>query len=471
VAFRTVGCRLNQCETAQMQEALHVAGFRVVGWEERADVRVVNTCTVTAKSDRTCRHEIHSAKRLDPRCLLAVTGCLAQVAPESVAAIPGVDLVVGNPDKNRLAEHLVASLGRHPGDWAAGATVKAGSGPTAAAAAAAPGSATVAVSAHAGRPEFESEAFCRFHGRTRAFLKVQTGCDAACAYCIVPLARGPARSLPQAAILEQMRRLASYGYREVVLTGIDLGSWGRDRAEGSLADLLAALVGEETPCTPGDGRPLTQRYRLSSVEPLEVDDALIEVFESSGDSLARHFHVPLQSGADSVLARMGRPYTGAQYLEVVHGLARRLPDSALGADVIVGFPGETEAEFAETLSLVEASPLTYLHVFGYSDRPGTRAAAMEPKVHPEVIKERSERLRALGARKKAAFGAAMAGSEQTVLVLEERAADGRLVGLTGNYLQVLLDGGRTPANRFVRVRLDRSPADGLWEALLLERER
>jgi threonylcarbamoyladenosine tRNA methylthiotransferase MtaB len=202
-----------------------------------------------------------------------------------------------------------------------------------------------------------------------------------------------------------------------------------------------------------------------------VNEALIAVVESSGDRLARHFHLPLQSGADSVLARMGRPYSAARYLEVALGLARRLPDSALGADVIVGFPGETEAEFAETLALVEASPLTYLHVFGYSDRPGTRAAAMEPKVRPEVIKERSERLRALGARKKAAFCAAMAGTEQTVLLLEEQAADGRLVGLTGNYLQVLSDGGKTPANQFVRVRLDRPSADGLWEVTILESRR
>jgi threonylcarbamoyladenosine tRNA methylthiotransferase MtaB len=426
VAFRTVGCRLNQCDTAQMQDALHVAGFRVVDWEERADVRVVNTCTVTAKSDRTCRHEIHSAKRLDPRCLLAVTGCLAQVAPETVATIPGVDLVVGNPDKHRLAEHLMASLGHRPGDPAGAA----------------------------------SESVCRFHGRTRAFLKVQTGCDSACAYCIVPLARGPACSLPQASVLQQVRRLEADGYREVMLTGIDLGSWGRDRREGSLADLLGMLL--------RDG-PSSLRYRLSSLEPLELDDALLARFESSEDRLARHFHLPLQSGSDAVLARMGRPYTSARYLDVVRGLTRRLPDTALGADVIVGFPGEAEAEFEETLALVEASPLTYLHVFGYSDRPGTRAAAMEPKVRPEVIKERSERLRGLGACKRAAFGAAMAGSEQTVLVLAEQAADGRLIGLTGNYLRVLVDGRRTSANQLVRMRLDRPSAGGLWEATLLER--
>jgi threonylcarbamoyladenosine tRNA methylthiotransferase MtaB len=461
VAFRTVGCRLNQCDTAQMQDALHVAGFRVVDWEERADVRVVNTCTVTARSDRTCRHEIHSAKRLDPRCLLAVTGCLAQVAPEKVATIPGVDLVVGNPDKHRLAEHLMASFARRPGDSAEPAP---GATSAAHAAGTAPpvpkATAAFAVSAPVTALEPQSESFCRFPGRTRAFLKVQTGCDSACAYCIVPLARGPACSLPQASVLQQVRRLEADGYREVVLTGIDLGSWGRDRQEGSLADLLGMLL--------RDG-PSSVRYRLSSLEPLELDDALLGRFESSEDRLARHFHLPLQSGSDAVLARMGRPYTSAQYLDVVRGLTRRLPHTALGADVIVGFPGETEAEFEETLALVEASPLTYLHVFGYSDRPGTRAAAMEAKVRPEVIRERSERLRGLGACKRAAFGAAMAGSEQTVLVLAGQAADGRLIGLTGNYLRVLVDGRRTSANQLVRMRLDRPSAGGLWEATLLER--
>jgi threonylcarbamoyladenosine tRNA methylthiotransferase MtaB len=277
--------------------------------------------------------------------------------------------------------------------------------------------------------------------------------------------------MPKAAVLEQVRRLESHGYREVVLTGIDLGSWGQDSDEGALADLLKCLMGGDNP----DGEEADDlpqhRYRLSSVEPLEVDDSLIEVVESSGDLVARHFHLPLQSGADSVLARMGRPYSGAQYLDVVRRLAGRLPGSALGADVIVGFPGETEREFDQTLSLVEASPLTYLHVFGYSDRPGTRAAAMGPKVPPEVIKVRSERLRSLGARKKAAFRATVAGSAQVALVLDERASDGRMVGLTGNYVKVLVEGATTLVNRFVRVRLERSLEDGRWESTLIETQR
>jgi threonylcarbamoyladenosine tRNA methylthiotransferase MtaB len=460
VAFSTVGCRLNQCETAQMQEALATAGFKVVDWGQPADVRIVNTCTVTARSDRTCRHEIHVAKRLDPDCLLAVTGCFAQVAPEAVAAIPEVDLVVGNPDKQSLATHLAAALqSRADGQTCAS---------------------SITVSPYADRPDFESQYFTHFHGRTRAFLKIQTGCDCHCSYCIVPQARGPARSLPRADVLRQVALLTSQGYREIVLTGIDLGSWGRDTGEGALAELLTLLL-DDAPGTAGAARETGAvsdseaagrlgRLRLSSVEPLELGAALLDVVERSGHRMARHFHLPLQSGADSVLARMGRPYSGAQYLEVAHSLAQRLPGAAIGADVIVGFPGETEAEFEQTLALVQASPLTYLHVFGYSDRPGTAAATMQPKIRPEVIKERSERLRDLGASKKAAFRGRLVGSEQKVLVLDERADDRHLVGLTGNYMEVLVRDGEGQQNEFVRVRLDRPLPSGRWETTLLKRE-
>ena len=383
VAFRTIGCKLNQCETAQMQQALLAEGYRLVDWDEPATIRVINTCTVTARSDRTCRHQIRLAKRLDPGCLLAVTGCLAQVDPGTVAAIPGVDLVLGNPDKLRLADFLRRHLE---------SKAVAHSQPKP----------TVCVSPYAGSLSFEKEVLVSFPGYTRAFLKIQTGCDSSCTYCIVPRARGPARSMPLTQVLAQVRSLAASGYREVVLTGIDLGSWGRDTGEGSLADLLRVLVAESA----------VDRYRLSSVEPLEMDAALLDVIEAAGERVAQHFHLPLQSGSDSVLRRMGRPYSAAEYLEVVRSVAARFPEAALGADVIVGFPGETEEEFQETLAFVADSPLTYLHVFSYSDRPGTPAAAMKPKVQPEVIQERNARLRALGQEKKTAFRTRLVGTEQ-----------------------------------------------------------
>jgi len=436
VAFRTIGCRLNQCETAQMQEALLTAGYRLVDWDRPATVRVINTCTVTAKSDRTCRHEIRAAKRFDPDCLMVVTGCFAQVSPEAAATVSGVDLVLGNLDKLRLAERLAEHLAERPA------------------------TPVVAVTPYPQNPCFQSGLFNRFQGYTRAFLKIQNGCDSSCAYCIVPRARGPARSMRRAEVFEQVRLLAARGYREVVLTGIDLGSWGRDTGEGTLAGLVDVLLAEG-----GVGR-----YRLSSIEPLEVDAALLDVIGQGGDRVAHHFHLPLQSGSDAVLRRMGRPYSTVEYLEVVTELARRFPDATLGADVIAGFPGETDEEFEQTLTLIEQSMLNYLHVFSYSDRPGTRAASMGPKISPETLHERSMRLIAQGARKKAAFRGSLRGTEQRALVLKERAPDGRSVGLTGNYMEVLVAGGDDMVNEFARVRLLGSLPDGRCECDLLRVE-
>jgi threonylcarbamoyladenosine tRNA methylthiotransferase MtaB len=458
VAFRTIGCKLNQCETAQMQEALAAEGYQLVDWDAPADVRVINTCTVTSRSDKTCRNEIRHAKRLDPECIVAVTGCYAQVDARAVAAIPGVDLVLGNLDKQHLAAHLRHRLGIAGAGETAGApeapAVRAGGlrGENPAP--------LVSVSPYDDAARFEGESFSHFYGYTRAFLKIQNGCDSRCAYCIIPLARGPARSMPKEEVLAQVNLLAARGYREVVLTGIDLGSWGRDTGEGSLADLLRVLV----------GRGRVGRYRLSSIEPLETDDALQQVIFEAGDRVAHHFHLPLQSGSDSVLRRMNRPYTTGQYLEVLEALARRFPEAALGADLITGFPGETEEEFKDTLSFVEHLPLTYLHVFSYSDRPGTAASALRPKVSPETIHERTMLLRALGERKKTAFRGRLVGTEQRVLVLNSRAADGRLVGLSGNYVEILLEGDDSLLNRFAWTRLHSILDDGRCEGTLVRVE-
>jgi threonylcarbamoyladenosine tRNA methylthiotransferase MtaB len=454
VAFRTIGCKLNQCETAQMQETLLAGGYRLVGWDTPADIRVVNTCTVTAKSDRTCRHEIRLAKRLDPASTVVVTGCYAQIDPQTVAAIPGVDLVLGNLDKLRLAERLAEHESAEPAESAAGKPA-------------------LIVTPYPEHPEFEGEFFSHFYGYTRAFLKIQTGCDSRCAYCVIPLARGPARSMAKADVLSEVDLLAERGFREVVLTGINLGSWGSDTGEGSVADLLEALLERGDASAPGQTvsqRGAIGRYRLSSIEPLEVDEALMDIAARAGDRVAHHFHLPLQSGSDSVLRRMDRPYTAVEYLAVVTALARRFPDAAIGADVIAGFPGETEAEFLETLAFIERAPLTYLHVFSYSDRPGTKASALRPKVAPDIIHERSLRLRALGERKNASFYSTLRGTTQRVLVLKERDADGRLVGITGNYLEVLVDGDNEWMNRFAEVRLEESRDDGRWTAAVLSVE-
>ena len=465
VAFRTIGCKLNQCETAQMQETLLAEGYLLVAWDSAADIRVVNTCTVTAKSDRTCRHEIRVAKRLDPDSTVVVTGCYAQIDPAAVAAIPGVDLVLGNLDKLRLADHLAHVAGSARAGAAAGA--QQATGP-------AEHHPALSVTPYPEHPEFEGEFFSHFYGYTRAFLKVQTGCDSRCAYCIIPIARGPARSMPLADVLGEIDLLTGRGFREVVLTGINLGSWGRDTSEGTVADLLEVLLGAtRDAAADADAGPAPNaigRYRLSSIEPLEVDGALMAVIEGAGHRVARHFHLPLQSGSDAVLRRMNRPYTTAEYLAVVAELAQRFPDAAIGADLIVGFPGETDAEFEETAAFIEQTPLTYLHVFSYSDRPGTRASEMRPKVSPDKIHERSARLRALGERKNVAFRDRLRGTTQRVLVLKERDTGGRLVGITGNYAEVLLEGDDSLMNRFAMVRLVEPGDDGGWTAALLGRE-
>lgn len=450
MAFRTIGCKLNQCDTAQMQEALVAAGFRVVGWDQPADVRVINTCTVTAKSDRTCRREIRLAKRLDPDSVVVVTGCYAQVNPDAVTTIPEVNLVLGNVDKPRLAQHLDRFMRRAPAS-ATEAGVKPGNGSRPS------GGVFTAVSAYPDRPSFDGEFISQYHGHTRAFLKIQTGCNSRCSYCIIPLARGPARSMPRVEVIEQVRLLAQRGFREVVLTGINLGSWGRDTGEGSLAELLRDLAAIDGPL----------RFRLSSIEPLEVVPELLSATEDAGDRMAHHFHLPLQSASDAVLRNMNRPYTSADYLTIIGDVARRFPDAALGADVIVGFPGETDRDFADTVTFVERAPLTYIHVFTYSDRPGTAASAMKAKVHPETIHERSVHLRALGEHKRTAFLERMTRTEQRALILRERSHDGRLVALTGNYMEALVAGDDSLMNRFAHVQLERQGADGRWEATLL----
>lgn len=442
VAFRTLGCKLNQCETAQMEEALTAQGYRVVTWEKPAAYRVVNTCTVTAKTDRTCRHEIRRAMRRDPGSRVVVTGCYAQVAPEKVAAIPGVALVLGNPDKFRLADYLEDI----PAEGSSSPKTGGRSDQP-----------CVAVTPYADSPAFEGDFFTHFSGYTRAFLKVQNGCDASCSYCVIPAARGPSRSMHASEVLAQVRLLADQGYQEVVLTGIHMGSWGRDTGEGGLADLLAILA------THG----AVPRYRLSSTEPMEIDDDVLAVMRTHADRFAHHFHVPLQSGSSEILRRMNRPYGTEQYARRVQSMRQTFPDAAIGADVIVGFPGETEAHFQETFELVAGLPLTYLHVFAYSDRPGTRASKMASKVPPEVIEDRSFRLRALGVHKRQTFEERFRGNELPALLLGQRSPDGRLTALTGNYIEVLVEADDRLINRFIYVRPDSIRPEGGWMGSLL----
>jgi threonylcarbamoyladenosine tRNA methylthiotransferase MtaB len=426
IAYATLGCRLNQVDSQQLQSLLEARGFRTVDIDQRADVVVVNTCAVTARAELSDRRAIHRAARVSPGARVVVTGCWAQTSPAAVAAVPGVDLVVGNADKARLPallerlldDELRSTPRVHVADITAAREIDAG--PTA-----------------------------RVRGRSRAFVKIQDGCQHRCAFCIVPFARGASRSLRPQTVLDRVRALVEAGHPEVVLTGVDLGHYGADLLpRTSLAALLRALVEVER----------LRWLRLSSMLPAYFTDDVLEVV-TGAPVVAPHFHVPLQSGSDHVLRRMRRPYSARMYRALIERLAAAIPGVGLGADVIAGFPGESEADFAETQALVRDLPLSYLHVFPYSGRRQTDAARLPGQVDRAQIGRRGRALRELGTAKNAAFRRAMVGRLYDALVLETRdPATGGLVGLTGNYVEVVVDGPDTMMRTMTRLRV--TQADG-----------
>jgi threonylcarbamoyladenosine tRNA methylthiotransferase MtaB len=428
VAFTTLGCKLNQYDTAELQSLLEARGLRAVPFEEPAQLYVINTCTVTARADHSGRQAIHRAVARNPDAVVVVTGCYAQTNPDAVARIPGVDVVLGTQDRYALPG-LLADLKKR-----ARPLVRVGD-----------------PFASARMPVIPVRRFVS--GHTRAFLKVQDGCQHRCSFCIVPFARGGSRSRPVAFVVDQLEGLVAAGYREVVLTGVDLGHYGWDLTpRTTLAALVRRLL---------DVRGLG-RLRLSSILPAYFSEALTETV--AGDArVCRHLHVPLQSGSDRVLRAMRRPYNVRLYRDLVERLASRLPDLGLGTDVITGFPGESAAEFEQTEALVGALPFTYLHVFSYSDRRGTEAARLAaPRVPAGEVRRRTARLRRLGAARGRAFRAAHVGRDVDVLVLEHReGAAGALVGLTGNYLEVAFAGPGDLARGFARVRVTGLDGDRL----------
>jgi threonylcarbamoyladenosine tRNA methylthiotransferase MtaB len=419
VAFETLGCKLNQYDTTEVQALLESGGFRTVPFETPAQVYVINTCTVTARADHSGRQAIRRAVQRNPEAVVVVTGCYAQTNPDAIAAIPGVDIVLGTQDKYGLPQLLTEARKR------ARPLVRVGD-----------------VFQARALPAIPLRRFTP--GYTRAFVKVQDGCQHRCSFCIVPFARGGSRSQPVPVVVEQVEGLVAAGYAEVVLTGVDLGHYGWDlQPRTTLSALTRRLL---------DVRGLA-RLRLSSVLPAYFTDELVELVVGER-RICRHLHVPLQSGSDPTLRAMRRPYTVRMYRTLVERLAGAIPDLGLGADVITGFPGETDADFEATEALADALPLTYLHVFSYSDRRGTEAASRAtPRVPPETIRRRTTRLRRLGAAKHLGFRRAQVGRELSVLVLEHRDRDtGTLVGLTDNYLEVAFPGPDALMRRFARVR-------------------
>ena len=409
LAIKTLGCKLNQYESEQIREQLEGVGYRTVGCDDGADVFVINSCTVTGKTDRDARRLARRAKRLNPRSFVVMTGCYAQRSAGDLADIPEIDLVVGHDGKQHIATLV-------------------------------PVPRTLTAEHRGNRPD-SARMIGEFSGHTRCFVKVQEGCNASCTYCVIPQARGRSRSVPPADVVAQAQRLGRNGHPELVLVGTHLGRYGHDLGQGPvLSDLVMSLC----------GLPDVQRVRLSSIEPCEVTIPLLAMVAAGGQALSqghppdlgkvcRHLHIPLQSGCDSVLERMNRPYSSSFYSDLITRAARQQPLTCIGTDVIVGFPGETAAEFEATVALVERLPLTYVHVFTYSPRPGTPAAEMPDQVQPETKHQRSEVLRRLSERKRQAFAQSTVGSRLEV-VLQQRVGPGKLRGVTDNYLELTVGG-------------------------------
>jgi threonylcarbamoyladenosine tRNA methylthiotransferase MtaB len=393
-------------------------GVDMVSFKERADAYIINTCTVTSKTDYQSRQLVRRARQLNPSATLIVTGCYAQVASVELSKIDGIDYILGNLEKDSILSYIRKNEKRE--------------------------SPQVSVSDIAKEQSlFYSKAIAS-PSRTKAYLKIQDGCNAFCSFCIIPTARGRSRSLPLNRIFEEMEHLIKNGFREVILTGIDLGSFGADFSPSvTLTDLLKEMDDKKYPC----------RIRLSSLEPKEITDGLIDLMGDSS-SLCNHIHISLQSGDDHILSRMNRHYTSSDFERVVKKLYESIPNIAIGLDLIAGFPGEKEKHYMNTYHLLENLPLSYLHVFPYSKRTGTRASGFSFQVESTVIKERALALRELGIGKKIAFYKKNKGLTEKILVeTTSEKRTGKLKGLTRNYIPVTLKGDSSLKGNEVSVKL------------------
>lgn len=427
VAFFTFGCKVNQFDTAGLAEKFRKRGFRVVSSGESADIYVVNTCTVTKTAEQKSRQLIRKITREHPRAVLVVTGCYAQTNPETVKALPGVNLVTGVAGRENLPElveeHLASGL----------PFLQVISGKQ---------------TNQTGMGFFQPV----FADKTRAFLKIEDGCESYCSYCKIPFARGPVQSLPPRMVLSELRRFFGLGFKEVVLVGIHLGNYGRDLG-WDLAGLLRLINREMA----GAFRAGRFRLRLGSVEPVDITPELRGVFFQTG-FFCPHLHIPLQSGSSSVLVRMNRPYTPEEYAVLLADLRRRQPDLAVSTDLMVGFPGETEEEFQDTLQFLEEQQFSKVHVFPFSPREGTRAADMPGHLPRAVIEERKERALEVAGKVSAGYRRTLFGKTEEVLLEEER-TPGYWEGFSGRYLRVKLKGSFA-GGIFVAARIigvDREP--------------
>jgi threonylcarbamoyladenosine tRNA methylthiotransferase MtaB len=451
------GCRATQADGAALERQFLDRGLPRAVAASDAEIVVLNTCTVTESADKDARASIRRLQRINPDCKILVTGCYAQRAPGEIAALPGVTWVVGNSHKHQAAEIAIGRTIQRAGFVSL--EQLAGSLATAGLSVEQPQGAHVVVGdifAHTellAAPVFEAA-----NERTRPNLKVQDGCDNRCSFCVIPYVRGQSRSLPLQRVIDEVRTLVEAGYREVVISGINLGRWGRDLEDSSQFSVASSQSKPKTSIRRLEtlifailDKTSLEKLRISSVEPMDWSDELIGLVASS-PRIAKHAHVPMQSGSDAVLRRMHRKYRPWHYREKILKIRAAMPTAAIGADVMVGFPGETDAEFEETRRLIEGLPFTYLHVFTYSARPGTPAAEHVNQIPVHVARERNRVLRDLASTKKREFMRKLVGTEVEAITLQRDNGD-FTEALTENYLKVRIP-GNYEANRWMSVEVE-----------------
>ncbi len=425
VAFYTLGCKVNQYETEAMEEIFEKKGYTIVNEDDIADIYVINTCTVTNLSDRKSRQFISRAKKLNKDAIIAVVGCYSQVSPDEVSKIEGVDVVIGTTDRNRILE-LCEKVKEDNEKINIVRNVKT-------------------------QKEFETINIDDIKSKTRAYIKIQDGCNQFCSYCIIPYARGPIRSRSLDDIIKETKKLAYGGFKEVVLTGIHVASYGKDIDKIPLTKVLEE-VGKV------DG---IERIRLSSLEPTLIDEDFMKSIVKIG-KVCDHFHLSLQSGSDTVLKRMNRKYTTAEYRDIVNLIRKYMPKAGITTDIIVGFPGETEEEFNETLEFVKEIGFSRIHVFKYSPRRGTPAAKYESQIDGNIKNIRSERLIALGEELMLEFNKKMLDSTLSVLFEEESKNEkGYIEGYTTNYVRVKSKKDPSTIGKIVDVKIKMAKNDFL----------
>lgn len=428
VAFYTLGCKVNQYETEAMSELFSKNGYEVCDFEVPADIYVINTCTVTGMSDRKSRQIIRRAKKMNENAYIIVTGCYAQVAPSDVARIDGVNLVLGAKEREKIIElldkHISEAFYSHQSD----------------------------ISHTHG---FEQLSISDFQDRTRAYIKVQEGCNQFCSYCIIPYARGPIRSRDVSSILEETKRLVKNGFTEVTYVGIHIASYGIDLGNCSLSDLLLSA----------DKIDGIKRIRLSSIEPMTLNSEFVEKI-SGAKKLCHHFHLSLQSGCDETLARMNRKYTTDEYFEIVSGLRKHFPDVSITTDIMVGFPGETDEEFSKTCAFLEKVSFSGAHIFQYSRRPGTPADTFPNQVSADVKAKRSKIVKEITDKSQHEFMKRFIGTD--ALVLFEQRQGKFFEGKTDNYINVLAKSDEDISGMYKKVRLESIKNGSLMGSIIEE---